>query len=97
MCLTLSDVAEKQHVEEEPRDPNKAEALENLVNGKDSAGFSVAIGNGIFWLVPFALYFIPLASAGFTVFDNGLLTDDLERCFTLSLFISESITILTCC
>lgn len=50
------------------------------MSGKDTEGFSIAIGNGIFWLIPFALYFIPMASAGFTVFDNGLLTDDLERC-----------------
>ena len=42
-------------------------------------GFSTAVGNGIFWLIPFIMYFVPLDIVGFSLYDNGRLDDDLRR------------------
>ena len=45
----------------------------------DMTGFGQCIGNGLFWLAPFVLYFLPLSISGFSLFDNGHLQDGLER------------------
>lgn len=42
-------------------------------------GFSTAVGNGIFWLIPFIMYFVPLEIVGFSLYDNGNLSEDLRR------------------
>ena len=45
----------------------------------DMTGFGQCIGNGLFWLAPFILYFLPLSIGGFSLFDNGHLQDGFER------------------
>lgn len=47
--------------------------------GTDMTGFGQCIGNGLFWLAPFVLYFLPLAVGDFSLFDNGHLQGGLER------------------
>jgi hypothetical protein len=42
-------------------------------------GFSTSVGNGVFWLIPFIMYFVPLTLVGFSLYDNGNLSDDLRR------------------
>ncbi len=42
-------------------------------------GFSTAVGNGVFWLIPFIMYFVPLTLVGFSLYDNGNLSTDLRR------------------
>lgn len=42
-------------------------------------GFATAVGNGIFWVLPFVMYFVPITLVGFSLYDNGNLTDDLRR------------------
>lgn len=42
-------------------------------------GFSTAVGNGIFWLIPFIMYFVPLDIVGFSLYDNGRLSEDSRR------------------
>lgn len=42
-------------------------------------GFATAVGNGIFWVLPFVMYFVPITLVGFSLYDNGNLTDSLRR------------------
>ena len=42
-------------------------------------GFATAVGNGIFWVLPFVMYFVPITLVGFSLYDNGNLTEDLRR------------------
>ncbi|KAL0026270.1 hypothetical protein WJX77_007445 [Trebouxia sp. C0004] len=49
-------------------------------------GFSTSVGNGVFWLIPFIMYFVPLTLVGFSLYDNGNLSDDLRRWLFWSFF-----------
>lgn len=42
-------------------------------------GFGQCIGNGLFWLAPFILYFLPLSIGDSSLFDNGHLQDGVDR------------------
>ena len=66
------DDIEKQEAPEqgEKRDKGVTESM---------TGFSTAVGNGIFWLIPFIMYFVPLDLVGFSLYDNGNLSDNLRR------------------
>ena len=48
-------------------------------NDKKMTGFATAVGNGIFWVLPFIMYFVPITLVGFSLYDNGNLTEDLRR------------------
>ena len=56
--------------------PHKSAAVSA---GTDMTGFGQCIGNGLFWLAPFILYFLPLAIGGFSLFEYGHLQDGFER------------------
>ena len=60
----------------ESPDPNEKKADKVTEN---MTGFSTAVGNGIFWLIPFIMYFVPLDLVGFSLYDNGNLSDNLRR------------------
>lgn len=57
--------------------PARKEDSEN--REKKMTGFATAVGNGIFWVLPFIMYFVPLTVVGFSLYDNGNLTEDLRR------------------
>lgn len=42
-------------------------------------GFATAVGNGIFWVLPFVMYFVPITLVGFSLYDNGNLTEGFRR------------------
>lgn len=46
---------------------------------KKMTGFATAVGNGIFWVLPFVMYFVPITLVGFSLYENGNLTEDFRR------------------
>ncbi|KAL3151781.1 hypothetical protein ABBQ38_012755 [Trebouxia sp. C0009 RCD-2024] len=55
---------------------------------KKMTGFATAVGNGIFWVLPFVMYFVPITLVGFSLYENGNLTDDFRRWLFWSFFCS---------
>lgn len=66
--------------QQEPENVKASVATKAAVSADDMSGFGQSIGNGLFWLAPFILYFVPLAVSGFSLFDNGHLQNGFERC-----------------
>ena len=65
---------------EDESDPVKVpDAKQGAISPDSMSGFGQSIGNGLFWLAPFILYFVPLAVSGFSLFDNGHLQNGFER------------------
>lgn len=65
--------------QQEADDVKAPVAKKATLSPDDMSGFGQSIGNGLFWLAPFILYFVPLAVSGFSLFDNGHLQDGFER------------------
>jgi hypothetical protein len=47
------------------------------------AGFTVAVGNGLFWLLPYIMYWASSTTLHSGMFDNGRLDYDHARCAAL--------------
>lgn len=62
---------------EKMESPTRKDETEN--HDKKMTGFATAVGNGIFWVLPFVMYFVPITLVGFSLYDNGNLTDSLRR------------------
>ncbi len=49
------------------------------------AGFTVAVGNGLFWLLPYVMYWASTTTLHSGMFDNGRLDYDHAKCAVFSL------------
>ena len=61
--------------------PDKAAAP--AVSEDPHAGFTVAVGNGLFWLLPYVMYWASTTTLHSGMFDNGRLDYDHAKCAAL--------------
>jgi hypothetical protein len=62
-------------LQQAPPDTDPAAAAED-----PHAGFTVAVGNGLFWLLPYIMYWASSTSLHSGLFDNGRLDRDHAKC-----------------
>ena len=57
------------------------DAGDSAATSKDpQAGFTVAVGNGLFWLLPYIMYWASSSSLHSGLFDNGRLDREHAKC-----------------
>lgn len=76
MCCTVAGAGKSEH---ESNDVKVPDAKQGAISPDSMSSFGKSIGNGLFRLAPFILYFVPLAVSGFSLFDYGHLQNGFER------------------
>jgi hypothetical protein len=70
-----------QQQEPTPQQAPPDAAGDSAAAGEDpQAGFIVAVGNGLFWLLPYIMYWASSSSLHSGLFDNGRLDRDHAKC-----------------